>query len=209
MRGLRVDSRPISMHMRWLCAGSSRKYCSPSAAQRFQKVRGGGQGVEALGELGPVALADARDQRLLAVEIDVERAGADGRLAADVVHGGAVKAGAAEALLGGIEDVLAPGALDVGLELGHCPRPLSSACAARLVRVRALDMPQRTIQNERPFYLPGTRRSQGSAEEFLVVAHQIGVIGVGFSRHAAAAERHLPPLQWGRTSQSARELHGS
>ena len=127
MRGLRVDSRPISMHMRWLCAGSSRKYCSPSAAQRFQKVRGGGQGVEALGELGPVALGDARDQRLLAVEIDVERAGAHGRLAADVVHGGAVEAGAAEALLGGIEDVLAPGALDVGLELGHCPRPLPRA----------------------------------------------------------------------------------
>src|SRR5436190_23516833 len=91
----------------------------PQRPQRFQKVRGSRQGIEALGELATVALANAGDQRLLAVEVDVERAGADARLLADVVHGGAVEAGAAKALLCRIQDVLAPGALDVGFELGH------------------------------------------------------------------------------------------
>ena len=87
--------------------------------QRFEKIGGVGQRRQALGELGAVALGDAGDQRFLAVEVDVERAGADAGLLADVVDGGAVEAGAGEALLGGVEDVLAPGALDVGLELGH------------------------------------------------------------------------------------------
>ena len=45
--------------------------------QRFQEVRRGGQRVETLGELLPVALGDAGDQRFFAVEVDVERAGAD------------------------------------------------------------------------------------------------------------------------------------
>ena len=68
--------------------------------------------------------ADAGDQRLLAVEIDVERAGADRRLLADVVHGGAVEARRGRSTLGRVEDVLAPGALDIWLELGHCPVPV-------------------------------------------------------------------------------------
>src|SRR5262249_30320365 len=74
---------------------------------------------EALGELRPVALGDAGDQRLLAVEVDIEGARADRGLLADVVHGGAVEAGVGEATLGGFEDVLATRALDIGLELGH------------------------------------------------------------------------------------------
>ena len=65
--------------------------------QRRHEVGRGGEPIEPLGELGAVALADAGDQRLLAVEIDVERAGADARLLADVVHGGAVEAGAGKA----------------------------------------------------------------------------------------------------------------
>ena len=90
-----------------LSAGSSRKYCSPSSRSACMKVGGLGKRGEPLGELGAVALADAGDQRFLAVEIDVERAGADARLLADVVHGGAMEAGAGKAALGGIEDVLA------------------------------------------------------------------------------------------------------
>ena len=66
-------------------------------AQRLEKVGGVGQRRQALGELGAVALGDAGDQRFLAVEVDVERAGADARLLADVVDGGAVEAGAGEA----------------------------------------------------------------------------------------------------------------
>jgi len=102
--------------------------------QGLQKIGGGGQGIEALGKLLPVALADACDQRFLAVEIDVERAGADGSLLADVVHGGAVEAGATEALLGGVENVLTPGALDVGLELGHRRPSFPARAALRLGR---------------------------------------------------------------------------
>ncbi len=74
---------------------------------------------EALGEVRPIALGKAGDQVFLGVEVDVERAGADQRLLADVLHGGAVKAGAREADLGGVEDVLAASALGGWFELGH------------------------------------------------------------------------------------------
>ena len=74
---------------------------------------------EALGKVGPVALGEAGDQVFLRIEVDVERAGADQRLLADVLHGRAVKARARKADLGGVEDVLATSALRGGFELGH------------------------------------------------------------------------------------------
>src|SRR5581483_895805 len=92
--------------------------------QGLHEVRGGRQLVEALGELGPVALGDAGDQRLLAVEVDVERAGADAGLLADVMHGRAMEAGAPETLFRRVEDVLPARTLDVGLELGHASASL-------------------------------------------------------------------------------------
>ena len=101
------------MHIWLLVGGLVHEIVLAQLLQRLEKVGGVGKRGQALGELGAVALADAGDQRLLAVEVDVERAGADSGLLADVLHGGAVEAGAGEALLGGIEDVLAPGALDV------------------------------------------------------------------------------------------------
>ena len=41
-----------------------------------------------------------------------------------------MKAGTGEAALGRIKDVLAPGALDVGLQLGHWNNPLRRHCGA-------------------------------------------------------------------------------
>ena len=94
----------------------------------FEKIGRLGEGCQPLGEFRAVALGDASDQRLLAVEVDVERAGADRRLLADVVHGGAVEAGVGKAALGRLEDVLSSRALDVWLELGHgCPVGLARA----------------------------------------------------------------------------------
>ena len=68
-----------------------------------------------------VALGETGDQVFLRIEVDVERAGADQRLLADVLHGRAVKARARKADLGGVEDVLATSALGGGFELGHGP----------------------------------------------------------------------------------------
>ncbi len=90
------------------------------ALQCLEKIRGFGKLGQALCELCALALADAGDQRFLAVEIEVERAGADRGLLADVLHGGAVESGAGEAAFGGVEDVLAAGALDVGFQARHC-----------------------------------------------------------------------------------------
>ena len=111
------------MHMRCVSTGSSTKYCSPSARSASRKSGAVASVAQTLGELGAVALGDAGDQGLLAVEVDVECPRADAGLLADVVHGCAMEAGAREALLGGVEDVLAPGALDVGLQLRHSVDP--------------------------------------------------------------------------------------
>ena len=70
-------------------------------------------------KFGAVALADAGDQGFLAIEVDVERARADGGRLADVLHGGGVKAAARKAAMGGVQDVVAPGALGIGFEFGH------------------------------------------------------------------------------------------
>ena len=77
---------------------------------------------EPLGELSAVALAETGDQRFLAVEIDVERAGADARLAADRVHRRRVKAAAREARKRRVENVLAPGALRIWFKFRHLRR---------------------------------------------------------------------------------------
>ena len=99
--------------------GLVRQIVLTEVRQRRHELRRRRQLGEALGELGAVALGDARDQVLLGGEVDVERAGADQRLLADVLHGRAVKAGAREADLGGVEDVLAAGALRCRFQLGH------------------------------------------------------------------------------------------
>ena len=62
---------------------------------------------ELAGEAGAVALAEAGDQRVLGGEVAVEIAGAHARLRRHVLHGRAVKAGAREAALRGVEDVRA------------------------------------------------------------------------------------------------------
>src|SRR5262249_22942801 len=73
------------------------------------------------GELRPVALGDAGDQRFLRGEIDVESAGADPGLLADVLHGAAAKARAREADLRGVENVLAARVLRSWFEARHGP----------------------------------------------------------------------------------------
>ena len=87
--------------------------------QRLHEVGCGRHLGEALGELGAIALGEAGDQVFLRVEVDVERAGADRRLLADVLHGGAMETGAREAELGGVEDVLAAGALGRWFQFRH------------------------------------------------------------------------------------------
>ncbi len=59
-----------------------------------------------LGVLGAIGLADRLDDRLLRGEIAVERARAHAGLGADLLHRGALEAGAHEADLGGVEDAL-------------------------------------------------------------------------------------------------------
>ena len=59
-----------------------------------------------LGVLGAIGLADRLDDRLLRGEIAVERARAHAGLGADLLHRGALEAGAHETYLGGIEDAL-------------------------------------------------------------------------------------------------------
>ena len=130
MRGLRVEFQADLDAHAVVLGRLLEEILLAQLAQRLQEVGRGGEAIEPLGELGAVALGDAGDQRFLAVEVDVERAGADARLLADVVHGGAVEAGAGKAALGRIEDVLAPRALHLRLELRHGRSHLSPAGCA-------------------------------------------------------------------------------
>ncbi len=91
---------------------------------------------EAIGELGALALADTRDEGFLAVEVEVERAGADHRFAADILHRGAVEAGARKAVSRRIEDMITALAERFGGEFGHWAvlggflgRPTLAGCA--------------------------------------------------------------------------------
>ena len=139
--------------------------------ERLQEVWRVGERGKTLGEFGPVALGYAGDQGFLAVEVDVERAGADSRLPADVVHGRAVEPGAGKALLGSVQDVLATGALNVRLELGHLVSALRSHyvpavdCLLLALAVHTLPKypfsPHCSNKNERPFYLRAKRHGQG------------------------------------------------
>ena len=114
-RGLRVELHADLDAEQALVGWLLGKILVAEALQRLEEIRGLGKLGQALGELCALALADAGDQRFLAVEIEVERTGADRGLLADVLHGGAVESGAGEAAFGGVEDVLAAGALDVRL----------------------------------------------------------------------------------------------
>ena len=59
-----------------------------------------------LGVVGAVGLADRLDDRFLGGEVAIERAGAHAGLGADLLHRGALEAGAHEAGLGRFEDAL-------------------------------------------------------------------------------------------------------
>ena len=140
----------------------------PAPAAPRRKSGAVGERIEPLGELGPVALGDAGDQRFLAVEIDVERAGADARLLADVVHGGAVEAGAGKAAARRRRGCARGAACwTSGLSLGiagvppaSCsPHPGAPGCSGSQCDPQFCS--HCTKQNEQPFYLRGTRRSQG------------------------------------------------
>src|SRR5262249_29199404 len=87
--------------------------------QSGHQVRRRGEVLQLLRELGAIALDDAGNQLLLRGEIDVESAGAHRSFTADVLHRGAVEAGAGKAQLGRVEDVLPAGALRVWFELRH------------------------------------------------------------------------------------------
>ena len=70
---------------------------------------------EAFGEFCTIALAEARNKRLLAVEVDVEGAGADARLATDRLHRGGVEAAAGEAGECRVKNVITARAQGIGL----------------------------------------------------------------------------------------------
>jgi hypothetical protein len=95
----------------------------PERGERLHKVGRAGHGLEPLGELLPITRGNTGNQRFLAVEIDVERPGADGRRAADILHGRAMKTGVCNAALGGIENVLAARLLRFRSEFRHCEPP--------------------------------------------------------------------------------------
>src|SRR5262245_35767247 len=97
--------------------------------QRAEEVGRRCQAREVLCELGALALADAGDQRFLAVEVDVQRPGTYGGFLADVLHGGAMEAGAREAQLRSLQDVLPAGSLRIRLELGHPHSPAAHLLA--------------------------------------------------------------------------------
>ena len=88
-------------------------------AQGLHEIGRIGQGLEPFGEFLPVPLGNARDQRFLAVEVNVKRSGADGSRAADVLHGRAMKAGVCNAAFGGIQNMRAPRVLGFRFELRH------------------------------------------------------------------------------------------
>src|SRR5262245_49012302 len=91
----------------------------PQGTQAPHEVGGAGQRLEPFGEFLPLAVAERRNQGLLAGEVDVKRPGADAGLAADVLHAGAMQAPAGDAAFGGIENVLAPRLHCFGFELWH------------------------------------------------------------------------------------------
>ena len=62
------------------------------AASAVEKIWSRSEQSEPLGEFSAIALAETGDQRFLAVEINVERPGADTRFAADRLHRRRVKA---------------------------------------------------------------------------------------------------------------------
>src|SRR5262245_22659327 len=112
--------------------------------QRLHKIRRAGQSLEPLGKLLPIALGNARNQRLLAVEVDVKSPRADGRRAADVLHGRAMKASVCNAALGGIQNVLAARLLRFGLKFRHC----STCCFPPRGSLTGGKPPSRGAQNK-------------------------------------------------------------
>ena len=81
-------------------------------AQRRHEVRRPAHQLQVLRELKRFPFAYTGDQVFLGGKIDIQRAGADARFAADVLHAGTVKAPLhEEQAFGGIEDALAAGLL--------------------------------------------------------------------------------------------------
>ncbi len=97
MCGLRVASTPISIDEALFFRGLVDEVVFADGGQGFEEVGRICELGEPLREFRSVSLAKTGDQRFLAVEIDVERAGTDARLAADALHRRRVKAAPSEA----------------------------------------------------------------------------------------------------------------
>ena len=112
--------------------------------ERPHEVGRAGDLGEAVGEFGPLALGDAGDEGFLVAEVDVERAGANCCFAADVLHRGAMEAGARKAVFRSIEDVIAALAERFGGEFGHRAilvavyRSVIAGCAPQQKRMTVL-----------------------------------------------------------------------
>ena len=102
--GLRVASAQISRHRTARSRGSSSKCLRPSAPKPLEKSSAPIEAREILHDPCPVPLRETGHHRVLGGKVAVEVARAHARLGGDVLHGGAVKAGAHEAALGRIED---------------------------------------------------------------------------------------------------------
>ena len=89
------------------------------AAARSRKSGAFASEANRLGEFRAVAFAETRDQRFLAIEINVERAGLTPRFPADRLHRRGVKPAARETAQRRVENVLSPRALRLWLKLWH------------------------------------------------------------------------------------------
>jgi hypothetical protein len=74
---------------------------------------------EARLELLPISFGKASDQIFFGGEVNIQGAGRDARLTADVLHAGGMKARLREPTLGGVKDMIAAGALGIGFQPGH------------------------------------------------------------------------------------------
>ena len=109
----------ISAHKRDFVVAAIDQMMTRKAGQPFEELRRVVDQREALDRVGAVALADAGDQRLFRGEVAIEIARAHTGLTADVLHGGAVKAGARKAALGRIENFSPPVGLALWIGLPH------------------------------------------------------------------------------------------